>query len=358
MGTVKEIRQEFHNFGPKIQTLKISEDIIKRIHGRERIVITSHHNPDGDAIGSVLAMHLYLKKLGHTPVMIVPSPYPDFLKWLPDNHLINVYQHSKERCDEEIRNADIIFCLDYNALNRAGQMEDPIRGSTAFRILIDHHPDPDTGHFDLICSETETSSTAELVYDFILANGDRDKIDKDIAGCIYTGIMTDTGSFSYACNHAKTYIVVANLFETGIDGERIHRKVYDTFSEDRLRLLGYCLSEKLVVLKEYGTAYITLSSEELKRFRFRTGDTEGIVNYALSIKGINLAVMFTEKKDKIRLSFRSKGDFRVNVFSRDHFDGGGHRNAAGGDSNLSMEQSVERFRELLPKYRNELLKED
>ena len=335
--------------------MNIPAEIKELLLSPKKIVISTHSNPDGDAIGSSLAMYAFLIKKGHTASVIIPNDYPEFLDWLPANESITVYDHEPEVCHELLKEADIIFCLDYSAIHRVWKLSEPIRKAGAIKILIDHHPDPEGDDFDYLFSEEKTSSTGELIFDFINGLGDRDMIDKPIAECIYVGIMTDTGSFSYACNGEHTYLVVAELFRLGIDGEHIHRLVYDKFSESRLRLLGYCLSEKLVVLMEFATAYIYLSRKDLERFNFKIGDTEGVVNYALSIKGIRFAALFMEREKKIRISFRSKGDFSVNEFARKHYAGGGHKNAAGGDSFLSFDKTIQHFRELLTEYKDQLL---
>lgn len=334
------------NFDP----LQLREQV-----GQSRnILVTSHHNPDGDAIGSVLALTLLLKKLGCNARAMVPNEFPGFLKWMPGHEDIAVYKTDRGMYDEWIANADLVFCLDYNALSRTGDMEAQLRQAKGSKVLIDHHLDPALADFDLYYSLIAISSTAELVYRFIIENGWEHLIDKDIATALFVGIMTDTGSFSFSCGYPETFEVSAALIRKGIDPEAIHRMVYDTYSENRLRLLGYCLSEKLTILPEFKTAYIALSKDELYRFRYQVGDTEGVVNYALSIENINLAVFLTERKDRIRLSFRSRGDFSVNQLARDHFNGGGHRNASGGDSFLTLEQTEARLRQILEQYRDDL----
>jgi len=337
--------------------LIIPTELTAELADSKKIVVTSHFNPDGDAIGSALALYHYLKLKGHELAVMVPNPFPEFLAWMPGVEHILIYEQDKNECDSYLQEADIIFLLDYNAIHRTGPMQESIGAARGIKVLIDHHLEPEESNFDYIFSTVETSSTGELIYEFIEAFGDKSLINKDIATGIYVGIMTDTGSFSYSCNYEKTYHVVADLFKTGIDAGQIHRFVYDTFSESRLRLLGYCLGEKLVVLPEYATAYIALSQEELDRFDYQVGDTEGVVNYALSIKGIVLAAFMTEREDKIRLSFRSKGDFSVNELARKHFDGGGHRNAAGGDSYKSLDITIDEFRSLLSSYQDQLIKQ-
>jgi bifunctional oligoribonuclease and PAP phosphatase NrnA len=320
-----------------------------------RILITTHTNPDGDAIGSSLAMFGYLKKKGHSVSVMVPDPDPKFLQWMPFHENLLVFSHDPERCRTFIKDAELIFCLDFNGLGRLSRAEEDIRKSTAKKILIDHHTSP-AADFDFMISETETSSTSELIYDFIVDSGDREIIDTDIASCIYAGIITDTGSFSYSCNYEKTYLITADLYHRGIDGEHIHRLVYDTYSENRLRLLGFAISKKLKVLSHYNSAYISLTREELRKFKHQIGDTEDIVNYALSIEGINLAALFYEKEDDdiVKVSLRSKGSFSVNDIAREYFQGGGHVNAAGANCKWSLEETVRIFEEILPKYQEQL----
>lgn len=328
--------------------------IKEKLTSPKRIILTTHTNPDGDAIGSCLAMFFYLLKKKHTVNIIIPDPFPEFLSWLPGQENILVFEQNKQKCRDLINTAEIIFSLDYNNLNRLNDIETHVIQSASLKILIDHHLFP-AEQFDLKISVSETSSTSELIYNFIIASGDRHLIDKNIAECIYTGIITDTGSFSYSCNYVKTYQVVADLFGFHIDGEHIHRLVYDTYSESRLRLLGYSISEKLVILPEFNTAYIALDKAELERYDHHVGDTEGIVNFALSVNNINLAALFMERNGIVKVSFRSKGNFSVDTFAREHFNGGGHRNASGANCEISLEETVQKFLTLLPEYA-ELLK--
>jgi phosphoesterase RecJ-like protein len=294
-----------------------------------------------------------MKGLGYATEVISPNEFPQFLAWMPGSSGIRIARNDHEQCKELIRQAGVIFCLDFNALDRLESLAEPVRKSAGCKILIDHHPSP-LPEFDIMFSRVDTSSTAELVYEFIDSFGREDMISREVAECIYAGIMTDTGSFSFSCNYESTYRVVAGLIRKGIDAENIHRMVYDTYSEDRMRLLGFAISEKLVVLPEYHAAYIALTRADLNRFNYQIGDTEGIVNYALSIKGINLAVLLTERERLIRLSFRSKGHFSVNELARNHFEGGGHRNAAGGNSYISMEQTLVRLKKMLRTYKKDL----
>jgi bifunctional oligoribonuclease and PAP phosphatase NrnA len=328
---------------------------IKELIGQSKlIVVTSHHNPDGDAIGSTVAMAALLRKSGRDAMVIVPNDYPAFLKWMNGTSDVLVYQDNHKKADDIISRADLIFCLDYNALHRTGRMESALRKTTAKKILIDHHIDPVLSEFDYHLSTVKVSSTAELVFRFIKGCDLSGFIDQDVATGLFVGIMTDTGSFSFACNYPETFSTAATLLETGINAETIHRLVYDTYSESRLRLLGYCLREKLTILPELSTAYIALSQAELNQFNYQVGDTEGIVNYALSIDNIKLAVLLTERKDRIRISFRSKGDFSVNRLANEHFNGGGHRNAAGGDSFVNLDDTILKLKEVLVQYREEI----
>lgn len=335
-----------------LDTLNISQ-IKELLSSKKKILITSHSNPDGDALGSGLAMVHFLKQLGHEINFMVPNSFPDFLKWMPGQENILIYEKEKKECQRLMKSADILFSLDYNTPSRLGEAGDDFKDAKGIKILIDHHIDPDVQEYDHVLSTVMTTSTSELVYDFI-KQIDPTKLNVDIAECLYTGIMTDTGSFSYACNYEKTFRIVAELYKLGLDGVKINRLVYNTYSENRLRLLGYALSEKLVVLQEFATAYIYLTKEELNQYNYKAGDTEGLVNYALSIKGIKLAALFIGKSEKIRISFRSVGEFSVNKLARNHYEGGGHKNAAGGDSFLSMKETLAVFERLLSKYKEEL----
>lgn len=335
-----------------LNTLNISK-ITQLLSSKKKILITSHSNPDGDALGSGLGMWHFLKQFNHEVNFMVPNSFPDFLAWMPGQENIIVFDKDKKRCNDLIESADILFSCDYNTPSRLGEPAESFKNANGIKILIDHHIDPDLNEYDHILSTVDTSSTSELVYDFIKLV-DLSKLNLEIAECLYTGIMTDTGSFSYACNYEKTFRIVAELYKLGLDGVRINRLVYNTFSESRLRLLGYALSEKLVVLQEYATAYISLTIDELDKYNYKVGDTEGLVNYALSIKGIKLAALFTEKNNKTRISFRSVGEFSVNKLARKHYEGGGHKNAAGGDSFESMEETLNGFERLLSEYRKEL----
>lgn len=319
----------------------------------KKIFITSHSNPDGDAVGSALALHHFFMADGHDVHVMVPNAFPDFLNWLPGQEKVLLYEHSKSLCDRYFKEADVLFSLDYNAPSRIGDASESFTRSQATKILIDHHIEPDRDAYDHCFSTTKTSSTSELVYQFMQHLG-KEKINLPIAENIFAGIMTDTGSFSYNCNYVTTFHIAAELIALGVDAGRINRQVYASNNETRIRLLGYALDRKLTVVPDFHTAFIALTREELDQFNFQTGDTEGLVNYALSIRNVRFAALFTEKDNKIRISFRSNGSFSVNDFARKHFEGGGHKNAAGGDSFLTMDQTIETFIRLLDEYKEEL----
>jgi len=320
----------------------------------KKILLTSHTNPDGDALGSSLALYHFLKKTGHDVMVMVPDSFPEFLFWMPGQKEIMIFEEDKNKYAEYFSNCDILISLDYNAPNRLGkEPAELFKSSKATKVLIDHHIDPEYKSYDLCYTTTDISSTSEMVFELIEFLSPK-LIDKDIAACIYAGIMTDTGSFSYNCNYPRMFEIVANLYKTGMDGQQINRLVYANNSEARLRLLGYSLSRKLKVIDEHHTAYIALTKKELEEFSYQSGDTEGLVNFALSIKGIKFAALFSERDNKIRISFRSAGDFSVNDFARKHFEGGGHKNAAGGDSFIPMDKTLEKFERLLNEYKNEL----
>lgn len=322
----------------------------------KKCVIIPHRNPDGDAIGSTLGLLHYLMKFNHDAVVIAPNDYPNFLKWIPKESEILNFENEKEISIQKINEADIIFTLDFNALHRTGnEMASVLEASISLKIMIDHHQQPEA-YATYMYSDVLMSSTCEMVYNFIEMLGDVELIDSDIATCLYVGIMTDTGSFRFRSTTSRTHHVIANLIDKGADNSSIHNQVYDTNSYSRLQLLGQAL-QNLKVIPKFATAYITLSQEELDTYNFKKGDTEGIVNYALSLNGTKLAVIFIENVQDsiIKISFRSKGDFSVNQFSRNHFNGGGHTNAAGGRSSLSLKDTVEKFISILPTYKKDLL---
>jgi phosphoesterase RecJ-like protein len=329
-------------------------DLKKLLAKTKTISIVTHVNPDGDAMGSSLGLYHYLKSKGKNVKVIVPNAFPDFLAWMPASKQAMVFEGNETSVKKQIEKSDVVFVLDFNNYKRVDALGELIRSSAAKKMVIDHHQKPDTV-FDYYFHDVEASSTCELVYDFICGVDSKKVIDKKMANCLYTGIMTDTGSFRFASTTQKTFQVAAALIEAGAKNADIYNSVYDDYTENRLKLLGYCLYEKLVFLPEYKAAYIALSEDELKQFGFKKGDTEGIVNYALSVGGMDLSAFFSVKDGAIRISFRSK-KFDVNNFARTHFNGGGHINAAGAKSMLSLDDTVKKFIDLLPEYKTELKK--
>lgn len=321
---------------------------------KQQFAIVTHTNPDGDALGSALALAETLTQAGHEATVLIPNMYPSFLAWMPGLDKALIFESQAQAVRSVLENSTYVFCLDFNGFKRAGSMSDDLAKTKRPFVLIDHHIDPETESFALMYHDLAVSSTSELVYFFLKGLQLDHFINEDVASCLYVGIMTDTGSFSFALKNPDTFRIVADLVQKGIDAERLHRLVYDTFSENRLRLLGHAITNRMMILETYKSAIIALSLHDLNEFNFQIGDTEGIVNYPLSMEKINFAVLITEKKDQIRLSFRSKGSFSVNDFARKHFDGGGHHNAAGGNSYLGMKETISRLLKIIPDYAQDL----
>jgi len=313
----------------------------------KKIAIIPHRSPDGDAMGSTLALYHFLKKLNHTPTVIAPNDFPDFLAWIPGSESVMIFEKDKEATSLVLKEADIIFTLDFNALHRTGEMEHVLNKLESIFVMIDHHQSPDN-YAQFTYSDTQFGSTCEMIFNFIEALGKKELIDKTIATCIYTGILTDSGSFRFPKTTGTTHRIIADLIDIGAENTTIPILLFENNSYDRLQLLGKAL-QNMKVFPEYKTTYITLSQKELDQFHYVKGDTEGIVNYGLTIKGIIFAAIFIEHKEEniIKISFRSQGDFDVNQFARDHFQGGGHSNAAGGKSNLSLAETIAKFEKLL-----------
>lgn len=320
----------------------------------KNIVIIPHENPDGDAIGSAIGLAEVLMNFGHKVQIISPNDYPDFLKWFSSTVEIIVSRNDKKKAKKVIAAADLMICVDFNEAKRTENLEKKILEFTGTKILIDHHPHP-TDFCDYMISETQYSSTAELIFD-VLKSTDLDTyITHSAAEALYTGILTDTGSFSHNTSNPNTFKVVSELMNFDIDTEKIQSNVYHNFSSDRMKLLGYCLNKKMKVFPELRAAYISISKKELEEYNFKPGDTEGFVNYPLSINNIVFSALFIEKEEFVKASFRSKGDFPSNQFSQNHFNGGGHLNAAGGESYQKLDETVEKFTQLLPEYKHQLL---
>ena len=315
----------------------------------KKIAIIPHRSPDGDAMGSTLGMYHFLLKLNHQPVVIAPNDFPNFLNWLPASETVLVYENEKEKVAKILQEQDLIFTLDFNALHRTGEMENVLNKLTVPMVMIDHHQLPDT-YAKYTYSDTAFGSTCEMVYNFIGFLNKKNLLDKTIATCLYTGILTDSGGFRYPKTTGTTHRIAAEFIDLGIENSDIPTLLFDNNSYDRLQLLGRAL-QNMKVIPELKTAYISLSQKELDEFHYVKGDTEGIVNYGLTIKGINFAAIFIENRDEkiVKISFRSQGAFDVNQFARDHFSGGGHINAAGGKSEETLAKTIEKFESLISK---------
>ncbi len=326
----------------------------KLLSSPKKIAIIPHKNPDGDAIGSTLALWHYLSNNGHSATIVAPNDFPKFLKWMPGAQQILNFERENSQSKTVINEADIVFTLDFNHLGRVGQMSEILESAQATFVMVDHHQEP-SDYASIMYSDVSMSSTCEMVYVLINQLDDENSITPDMANCIYTGIMTDTGSFKFAATTSNTHRVVADLMDKGAEGTEIHHRIYDTNSPSRLHLLG-CALKNMVILNEYATAYITLSQDELDKYNYQKGDTEGFVNYGLTLDGIKFAVIFIENKEEgiFKISFRSVGDFSVNDFARKHFNGGGHTNAAGGRSEDNIADTIAKFTALLPLYKNQL----
>nr|WP_315150045.1 bifunctional oligoribonuclease/PAP phosphatase NrnA [uncultured Flavobacterium sp.] len=313
----------------------------------KKIAIIPHRGPDGDAMGSTLALYHFLLKNNHNPTVISPNDFPDFLAWMPGSETVKVYEKDKENCTKILEEAELVFTLDFNALHRVGEMEQALEKLSVPFIMIDHHQKPDD-YATYTYSDVAFGSTCEMIYNFISFLNKKEDLDKTIATCIYTGILTDSGSFRFPKTTGTTHRIVAELIDLGVENTLIPALLFDNSSYNRLQLLGRAL-QNMKVMMDHKTSYTALTQEELNSFDYIKGDTEGIVNYGLSIKGIVFTAIFIENKEEgiIKISFRSQGDFDVNQFARDHFQGGGHSNAAGGKSEVSMEETIDKFENLV-----------
>jgi phosphoesterase RecJ-like protein len=337
-----------NNFSALFQYVDIPA-LEKKIADSKSIIITAHKSPDGDAVGSTLALWNTLSDLGKNVTVILPDGFPSFLKWMKGSDKIVLFDSEKEKAEKLFSESDIIFCLDYNDFSRVGDMKSSLQKSTAYKIMIDHHPDP-SNETDILISSTSECATAQIIYQFIVEMNWKKYLSVKGAECIYCGMMTDTGSFRFPSTSAKTHFIVSELMAIGMSNSFVHNQVFDNDSESRLRLVGYAISEKMKVMHEYKTAYFILTEEELKRFNYQSGDTEGLVNYGLAIKGIQMSAIFIERGDLVKISFRSKGTLPVNEFSKKYFNGGGHMNAAGGAAHCNILEAESLFLEKLPDF--------
>ncbi len=330
------------------------KEIYPLINIAGKIVITTHQKPDGDAMGSSLGLFHFLKQFGHQVVVISPTNWADFLDWMPGTNDVLDYERHTAEANLAINQANYIFCLDFNTLSRTKRMEEILSNAPGKRILIDHHQEPQEEKFTFGISDTSKSSTSEMVYDFIINSGNIDKINSMVAECLYAGVMTDTGSFRFPITSAAVHRMVAHLKETGLDHSKVHEELYDNYLENRFRFIGNVLQNRMDIFYEYNTALIAVPQQDLIKYNVITGDTEGLVNYPLSIKGIKLAAIVIDRGEERKCSFRSKGGFDVNTFARKYFNGGGHFNAAGGQSKDSLEEVVARFIQAMKENKDQL----
>lgn len=335
--------------------MKPIQEIFPLLTAPHKVVITTHQKPDPDAMGSSLGLYHFLTSFGHEVTVISPTNWAAWLNWMPAADKVIDFELSPEKANDALSKADWLFCLDFNIFSRTKHLTQKLYDFKGVRILIDHHQMPDTQSFDYGISNTAKSSTAEMVYDFISQSGHADKINSTIAECLYAGVMADTGSFRFASTTASVHHMVALLKERGLEHSKVHENIYDNFLENRLRFIGHVLMNRMEVYYEYNTALIAISKKDLLRFQIRTGDTEGLVNYPLSIQGIKLAGLVIDRDEERKWSFRSKGGFDTNTFARKYFNGGGHYNASGGKTLDSLEKTVEQF-QLAMKENAELLK--
>ncbi len=312
------------------------------------VVITTHRNPDGDAVGSSLGLYHFLNKFGHTVRIIAPSEYPEFLEFLPDANKIIIYDIEPEYSKELVDKADVIFCLDFNSLDRIDKLGEIITPLSCKKVMIDHHLYPEP-FADFVLSDTTASSTCELIYRFIIDLDEKQQLDSIIGDCLFTGILTDTGSFKHATS-ARLYRIVGDLLELGVDDYKIQDLVFNCLNEKNLRLLGHILYNRMQILPEFQTGIITLTKQDYEDYDIQRGDTEGIVNYILKLKDIKVAAFIHEQPTITKISLRSKGDFSVQEIASNHFRGGGHKNAAGGYSYIGLRPTVKKFISLLPEY--------
>ncbi|MFY0627966.1 MAG: bifunctional oligoribonuclease/PAP phosphatase NrnA [Reichenbachiella sp.] len=319
----------------------------------KRIVIITHINPDADALGSSLGLSGYLLKMGHQVCVITPSDYPDFLNWMEGNEDVLVFDGNEEKAEYLVDNADLVFCLDFSSLSRIGKLGELVSASSAEKVLIDHHLNPET-FAQYVLWSTEAAATAELVYDLIEMLEGTDKITKGIAEALYAGLMTDTGNFKHPSTTPHVHNIVAALMELGADVAKVSHYIYDSSTYDRMKLLGFVLSERLTLIENSNVSYSYLSLKDKEKFNYQKGDSEGLVNYGLGIEGVNASAIFIEDTDKVKISFRSYGEVPVNELSRKYFSGGGHKNAAGGVSFESLEATIEKFKKLVINQTEEL----
>lgn len=324
--------------------MKPVQEIFPLLTAPRKVVITTHQKPDPDAMGSSLGLYHFLMVLGHEVTVISPTNWATWLNWMPSSNLVIDFELTPDKASAALKEAEWLFCLDFNIFTRTKNLSPALYAFEGTRILIDHHQQPDTASFHYGVSDTGKSSTAEMIYDFIVHSGHQDKINTAIAECLYAGVMADTGSFRFASTTASVHHMIAFLKDRGLDHSRVHENIYDNFLENRLRFIGHILMNRMEVIYEYNTAIIAIPKKDLLRYQVKTGDTEGLVNYPLSIQGIKLAALVIDRDEERKWSFRSKGGFDTNTFARKYFNGGGHYSASGGRSSDSLDKTVEQFK--------------
>lgn len=334
--------------------MKPVSEIFPLLSDLKKIVITFHQKPDADAMGSGLGLYNFLVQFGHSVTVISPTNWAGFLSWMPGAKKVLDFEIQKEKAMTALNDADWLFCLDFNVLSRVRNLEPVIEKLTCTKILIDHHQQPQTEAFDYGISDTAKSSTAEMVFDFIVNSGHTEKINIDVSECLYAGVMTDTGSFRFNSTSADVHRMIAKLKENGLNHSQVHENLFDNFLEGRFRFFGNTLLNRMEIFYEYNTALIAIPQKDLIKFNVRTGDTEGLVNFPLSIKGIKLAAVIIDRGDERKSSFRSKGGFDVNTFARKYFNGGGHFNAAGGRNTESLDEVIAKFKKAIKENKEQL----
>jgi phosphoesterase RecJ-like protein len=328
--------------------MKPITELFSKLSTPSKVVITMHQKPDADALGSSIGLKMFLNKLGHEVSVISPTNWPKFLNWLPEMSQVIDFESRRDFCETKIRDSNFIFCLDFNDLNRTKNLEPLLKSYAGTKVLIDHHRDPQLNAFQYGISDTSKGSSAEMIFDFIVESGNGSLIDQPIATCLYAGVMTDTGSFRFPSTTSSAHMMVAFLMQTGFEHFKVHENIFDTFLENRLRFFGHVLLNRMDVDYELNTVLIAIPKSDLINFDIKTGDTEGLVNYPLSMLGIKMAAIVIDRDEERKWSFRSKGDVDVNKFARDFFEGGGHKNASGGRSSESLEGAVTYFKKVLP----------
>jgi phosphoesterase RecJ-like protein len=347
-GTSYTTKENYYNW------MKPIRELYPLLSETRKIVITMHQKPDADAMGSALGLYHFLVSFNHEVIVISPTNWAKWLNWMPGCSQVIDFELNKEKSEQIIANADWLFCLDFNTLSRTKNLASRLENYKGTRILIDHHQQPEVDKFTYGASNTARSSTCEMVYDFIVESGNGQRITQDMAECLYAGVMADTGSFRFPAAAASVHRMVADLKDKGLEHTKVHENIYDSYHENRLRFIGHVLLNRMEVFYEYNTAVISIPKKDLLRYEIKTGDSEGLVNYPLSIMGIKMAALVIDRDEERKWSFRSKGDFDVNTFARKYFEGGGHFNASGGRSSDSLEKTVLRFKEAMKENASQL----